>query len=101
MALVIQHARAGSRPEVHAGWHRGAVRKSRAGRAKAGALRQDEVQLDRAAYHAWRCALVLLQAECDGVLPGYAVTGPLAPAAPWLDVSDAMGENGVPADISQ
>lgn len=101
MALVIQHARAGSRPEVHEGWRPGRARKARAGRMQSGALRADEVQLDRASYHAWRCALVLLQAECEGLLNSYRVTGPLAPVAPWLDVSDATPENRLPADVAQ
>lgn len=39
-----------------------------------------EVAHDRAAYSAWHCALGML-AALD--LPGYRITGPRAPSAPW------------------
>lgn len=101
MALVIQHGRQGTRPEVHAGWRRGRGVRSADGqahdhrgrrRARGAALAQREVQYDRALYHAWRCALVLLQAECEGMMPGYEVSGPVAPAAPWLPCAIAQPE---------
>jgi hypothetical protein len=97
MALVIQHARAGSRPDIHADWRkrRGrpaadyCERDARGRKRKGEAMTQAEVQHARALYHAWRSALVLLQAQCEGQIAGYEITGPLAPAAPWLVVSDA------------
>lgn len=100
MGLVIQHARDGSRPEVHLDWRKRAGRRPadqaahdhRGRRRKGEAVRLREVQYDRALYHAWRCALVLLQAELDGEMEGYLITGPLAPAAPWLAVSDLQAE---------
>ncbi|KFC63990.1 hypothetical protein FG93_05500 [Bosea sp. LC85] len=100
MGLIIQHARDGSRPEVHLDWRKRAGRRPadqaahdhRGRRRKGEAVTQREVQYDRALYHAWRCALVLLQAELDGEMEGYLITGPLAPAAPWLAVSDLQAE---------
>lgn len=97
MALVIQHARSGSRPDIHADWRKrrgrpatdAAARDPRGRRRKGEAVSQAEVQYARASYHAWRSALALLQAQCDGQLEGYLITGPIAPAAPWLAVSDA------------
>lgn len=97
MALVIQHARAGSRPEIHADWRKRRGRPAadaaacdhRGRRRKGEAISLTELQHARAIYHAWRSALVLLQAQCEGQIAGYEITGPLAPAAPWLGVSDA------------
>lgn len=98
MALVIQHARAGTRPDVHLDWRAAPGRRAASGsqadgwgrRRRTVALSQQDVQQARALYHAWRCALVLLQAECEGLLPGLMVTGPAAEAAPWLAVIDEM-----------
>lgn len=40
----------------------------------------DEVAMDRARYSVWHCAMGML----TGLdLPGYSITGPRAPAAPW------------------
>lgn len=96
MVLVIQHARDGSRPDVHPDFSKRAGRRPadaaahdhRGRRRKGQAVSQREVQHDRACYHAWRCALALLAAECEGLLDDFRVTGPAAPAAPWLRVSD-------------
>lgn len=109
MALVIQHARDGSRPDVHPDFVRRAGRRPadaaahdhRGRRRKGEAVSQREVQHDRACYHAWRCALALLAAECEGLLDGFIVTGPVAPAAPWLDVSDLSAQGGRNARIGE
>ncbi len=97
MALVVQHAREGTRPDWHPGWapkkgrpaRDGAERDARGRRRKGEAVPLRDMQADRAAYHAWRCALVLLQAQMEGQSRLVDVTGPAAPAAPWLEASDA------------
>lgn len=101
MALVIQHARDGSRPDVHLDWKPGRGRRAADGlahdhrgrRRKGEPVSQAEVQLSRAAYHAWRAALALLVAQCEGAMSQYRVTGPVAEAAPWLAVRDAAAES--------
>ncbi|CAN7317746.1 hypothetical protein LJR009_001609 [Bosea sp. LjRoot9] len=101
MVLVIQHARDGTRPDVHPDYSKrvgrrpadAAAHDHRGRRRKGEPVSQREVQHDRACYHAWRCALTLLQIESEGMLDSYRVTGPLAPAAPWLAVSSAEVES--------
>lgn len=90
--LVIIHAKAGARPEVHERWTPPVGRAAADGcrRDRRGRLRRvvegvsaGEVMHARAMYAVWRAALVLLAAELDGVLDGYTITGPEAPAEPW------------------
>lgn len=90
--LLITHARAGTRPDWHGGW---AARVGRAaadcgardrwGRARrvADVVSAEQVQMDRAIYHVWRCGLALVAAELDGALAGFDVVGPSAPESPW------------------
>lgn len=77
-ALVIEHARNGTRPDhggplpVAKGRPSEAVRAERAG-----------VMLARSVYATWHAALGLLAAALDGVLLKHQVTGPVSPQAPW------------------
>jgi len=80
LVTVIEHARAGTRPEVD-----DVVRAGR-GRPDAAALAQrGDVMLGRALYAAWHAALGSLAADLSqkGVLDRLEVTGPVAPATPW------------------
>lgn len=76
--LVIEHARAGSRPD-----HGGPLAPQR-GRpdAEARAARAD-VMLTRAIYATWHAALGLLAADLAGTLTKHDVQPPASPAAPW------------------
>lgn len=77
-ALVIEHARNGSRPDhggpmpVTKGRPSEAVRAERAG-----------IMLARSVYATWHAALGLLAVALDGALLKHQVTGPVAPSAPW------------------
>lgn len=77
-ALVIEHARNGTRPDhggpmpVVKGRPSEAVRAERAG-----------IMLARSVYATWHAALVLLAAALDEALLKHQVTGPVSPAAPW------------------
>lgn len=85
-ALVIGHARAGSRPDWHEGWVApvGApVRRPGRARARGEAADRAEVAHARALYAVWRAALAVLAADLDGALTAHDVTGPAAPAEPW------------------
>lgn len=80
LVTVIEHARAGTRPEVDEAPRAGRGRPD----AKALAARGD-VMLGRALYAAWHAALGSLAADlgAEGVLSRHQVTGPIAPATPW------------------
>lgn len=81
--LVIEHGRAGTRPD------HGEQPKAGRGRPDAAALRErGDAMLSRALYAAWHACLRVLAAELDDVLLRHAVTGPIAPPAPW----DRAGE---------
>jgi hypothetical protein len=88
-ALIVLHAKAGDRPEVHAGWRRPVGRPRLAAYADGAAqgevhaVTAADVIWHRAVYCVWHATLVALAAELDGVLVGFAVTGPSAPEAPW------------------
>lgn len=99
--ILIEHARAGTRPEAHEGWSRrrgrptdaiaahdnwGRRRKSVAdsNRIVAGGPSIDEVMLARALYGVWHAALVALAETLAGLLSGHAPVGPAAPATPWV-----------------
>nr|WP_047574314.1 hypothetical protein [Methylobacterium sp. ZNC0032] len=77
-ALVIEHARNGTRPDhggpmpVVKGRPSEAVRAERAG-----------VMLARSVYATWHAALGLLAVALDGALTKHAVSGPVSPATPW------------------
>lgn len=76
--LVIEHGRAGSRPD------HGEQPKAGRGRPDAAALAErGDAMLSRAVYAAWHACLGVLAAELDGVLLKHTVTGPVAPSAPW------------------
>lgn len=76
--MVIEHGRAGSRPD------HGEARRAGRGRPDAAALvERGDVMLARALYAAWHGCLRVLAAELGGVLAKHAVTGPAAPVAPW------------------
>lgn len=83
-ALVIEHARNGTRPDhggpmpVAKGRPGEAVRAERAG-----------VMLARSVYATWHAAHGLLAVALEGALLKHQVTGPISPAAPWE--SDAKG----------
>jgi hypothetical protein len=88
-ALVVLHAKAGDRPEVHGGWRRPAGRPRLAAYADGAAqgevhaVTAADVVWHRAVYCVWHATLAALAAELDGVLTGFSVTGPAAPGAPW------------------
>lgn len=83
---VIEHARAGTRPD------HGEARKAGRGRPDAAALAErGDVMLSRALYAAWHGCLRVIAAELSGVLTKHAVTGPVAPSAPW----DRAGEGAL------
>lgn len=77
-ALVIEHARNGTRPDhggpmpVVKGRPSEAVRAERAG-----------IMLARSVYATWHAALGLLAVALDGALTKHSVSGPVSPAAPW------------------
>jgi hypothetical protein len=75
--LVVLNGRTGSRPEWHPDWRPTT-------RGAAGAADRRDVMHARAVYLAWRLALCRLQARLAGSLADFDVTGPEAPAAPWL-----------------
>lgn len=78
MALVIEHARAGSVPD-----HGGPLPAGR-GRPDAVALAERaDVLLARAVYATWHAALTLIAAELDAALDRHHVLAPVSPAAPW------------------
>lgn len=91
-ALVLSHARAGSRPDWHEGWSRPSGRppadgcaKDARGRARrlADGPSLREVMHARACYAAWHAALSWLVADLDGQLSKFSLSGPAAPAIPW------------------
>jgi len=77
-ALVIEHARSGTRPDhggpmpVAKGRPSEAVRAERAG-----------IMLARSVYATWHAALGLLAVALDGALTKHTVSGPVSPAMPW------------------
>jgi hypothetical protein len=80
LVTVIEHARAGTRPDVDQAPQAGR------GRPNAAALaRRGDALLARALYAVWHAALGSLAADlgADGVLQRHQVTGPVAPATPW------------------
>lgn len=97
--LLIQHARAGIRPECHAEARRRASRPrrdtvnvdpSRAGRPRRSGELAPGVTYATAIYHraqysVWHAALGILAAELAPLLLKWEVTGPHAPESPWLE----------------
>jgi hypothetical protein len=90
--LVIIHAKAANRPDVHEDWkpargaqaadgsrmdHWGRKRKSGEG------VSAGEVMHARAIYMVWHAALSVLAVDLEGALSGFAVSGLLAPTEPW------------------
>lgn len=91
-ALLIIHAKGGSRPEYHEGWKagRGQVAKDAGDVDRWGRKRKrregpsiEEVMHARALYLVWRAALAVLVADLAGALADYDATGPAASAEPW------------------
>jgi hypothetical protein len=92
VALLIIHAKAGSRPDWCEGWATKAGRMAldhlpmdRRGRAR---KRKDDDALEevihaRAVYAAWRLCLARLAGDLAGALAKHEATGPLAPESPW------------------
>lgn len=80
LVTVIEHARAGTRPEVDEAPRAGRGRPDAAALAARG-----DVMLGRALYAVWHAALGSLAADLGkrGVLERHQVTGPVAPATPW------------------
>jgi hypothetical protein len=80
LVTVIEHARAGTRPDVDED------PQARRGRPNAAALaRRGDALLARALYAVWHAALGSLAADlgAEGVLQRHQVTGPVALATPW------------------
>jgi hypothetical protein len=94
-ALIIIHARAGTRPECYDDWSA-----PDAGKAPRKALGEcvsiDEVMHARAVYLVWREALAFLAAELDGALQEFEVVGPDAPAEPWSTMPKTVLEAILP-----
>ena len=91
---VIEHARAGTRPDVDEALQAGR------GRPNAAALAQrGDAMLARALYAVWHAALGSLAADlgAEGVLQRHHVTGPVAPATPW----DAATQGAVLASTAK
>jgi hypothetical protein len=105
VGMIIPHARAATRPDHGGRPPRGRRAANDApidarGRRRAAADLIADMVRDRARYTCWRMALALLAAELDGMLAGFAPTGPIAPAEPWLDSATAAGNRsaGMRAD---
>jgi hypothetical protein len=81
-ALIIIHARAGTRPECYDDWA-GPVSGKAPRKPRGECVSIDEVMHARAVYLVWREALAFLAAELDGALREFDVTGPDALAEPW------------------
>lgn len=82
--LVIEHARAGTRPDDLGVSERSRQTISRRGwPTRAERAERGDVAMARAVYGAWHAALRFLAAELNGVLLQHAVTGPVAHAEPW------------------
>ncbi|QEL26141.1 hypothetical protein FQV39_28685 [Bosea sp. F3-2] len=77
-ALVIEHARNGTRPD-----HGGPMPARRGRPDEAARAERAGIMLARAIYATWHAALGLLAVELDGVLLKHQVTGPTSPEAPW------------------
>ena len=84
MALVIIHAKNGTRPEFHPDWRpRRGRRADRYGYA-CQPLSANMVAMHRAEYTVWRAALVYLAEVLKDGLAKHAPLPPQAPEAPWL-----------------
>ena len=108
-AVLVTHAKVGDRPDIYEVFTRRLGRPALAPYANGKAqpddthvVGADDVVRARAVYCVWHAALVALQAELDGLLSGFAVTGPAADESPWecqarrvLEVSVAGKEIGV------
>lgn len=91
--LLIQHARAASRPDWHEGWSQSRASAWRGERDRWGRLRgngrglgedrPEDVARDRAVWLVWRAALAVLAIDMEDRLAKWAPTGPLAPESPW------------------
>lgn len=77
-ALVIEHARNGSRPD-----HGGPMPSYRGRPSEAVRAERAGIMLARSVYATWHAALGLLAVALDGVLLKHAVSGPVSPATPW------------------
>lgn len=91
-ALVIIHAKAGTRPDWCEGWRnpgaaaaRDAGDRDRWGRKRKAldVLSADDVAYRRAEYRLWHAALVLLAETLAGQLDQHEVKSPLADPEPW------------------
>jgi hypothetical protein len=104
VALVIEHARAGTRPDDLGVSERARQTVARRGRPDRAALAErGDVMLARAVYATWHASLGVLAAELNGALVKHRVTGPAAAAEPWNRVAPtemigAEAEKTVPAE---
>lgn len=93
-ALLIIHAKNGSRPEWCEGWQASGARDAgaldRGARDVRGRMRKggreftaEDVAFYRAEYACWRAALALLAAQLDGCLKDFEPLPPAVAAHPW------------------
>lgn len=100
--LVIEHARAGTRPD-DLGVSERARRRNPWRPTREDLAERGDIAMARAIYSAWHAALGVLAAELNGALARHSVTGPAAPSAPWnrvavIDVRGDIAENSLPAN---
>ncbi|MBX9875770.1 MAG: hypothetical protein K2X84_12990, partial [Beijerinckiaceae bacterium] len=76
--IVIEHARAGTRPD-----HGGVLPTFRGRPTEERRRQRAEVMLARAIYATWHASIGLLAAELDSVMDRHHVLAPVSPAAPW------------------
>lgn len=77
-ALVIEHAKAGTKPD-----HGGDLPPFRGRLSEEKRRQRAEVMQSRAVYATWHAALGLIAAELSGLLTKHDVQPPASPAAPW------------------
>jgi len=94
-ALLVVHAKAGTRPDCYLGWQPGQpMRRDAMGRLvpdhDAAEVSAMEVSVERAKYHVWRTSLEALAITLRDGLELFAVTGPRAEQTPWLSQKAAQ-----------
>ena len=101
-ALIVIHAKAGTRPECFAGWKAPRGRPAKDGAAltegNVEAISAAGVAMARAEYAVWCAALVFLAASLADAFEQHAPLPPVAPAAPWL--IESQGQNWLIPDKS-